>query len=128
MTSKQTLLKALKEAKGAFHAGNSYPLAHELARKFLSDKSRFATELSLWLRALEGSLDACLALQERVLPGCDYELRSCGPHMVGARAEIWDDLPETGDPWTAACEHADTPALALLIAMVEALIAQEQNQ
>jgi hypothetical protein len=143
MTSKQTLLKALKEAKGpsreldamAEAVLRSKPNAnsdHYIFRKFpkwgwRGDGRVEAGDIWWQAQRYTASLDACIALQKRVLPGCDYEVGSCGPHMVGARARVWDDLPETGDPWAVSCEHADDPALALCIAIVEALIAQEQE-
>lgn len=75
------------------------------------------------------SLDAALALCERVLPGwvvmnlCEWEddkLRAQGPWMGQLKER--GVLSERPNP--ATCMHAATPALALLAAMLRALIAQ----
>lgn len=79
---------------------------------------------------LSTSLDAAVALAGRLLPGwrienlCEWDhavLRERGPWMC--------DLVERGKDCTsgksAKCAHAPTPALALCLATLRALLAQE---
>ena len=63
------------------------------------------------------SLDAAVALVERVLPGGYWEVR-CNP-MASVR------VTGTSDPLFTA--HAKSPALALLLACVRALIAEGER-
>jgi len=76
------------------------------------------TNETLLRNALKGSVDATLALVERLLPGVTIILRT---YTVDSHVEI---IP-MGHPVTAAfCAHAPTVALAILRALIAALIAQ----
>lgn len=76
--------------------------------------------------ALEGytaSVDAALALVERVLPGWRVALNS-DPHRV----PLWSaQLKKSGDDWKLHGETAPIPALALCIAVVRAEIALREG-
>jgi len=65
--------------------------------------------------AYNGSLDAAKALHEAVLPGWEWGLNRDG-------ATIWIENPDIG-PFTGD----NTPARAWLLAILDALIAQEGN-
>jgi hypothetical protein len=78
------------------------------------------------------SIDAAVALVERVLPGwrienlCEWDaeiLRDQGPWMcdlVQRRLEFFDRQ-------SAKCSHAPTAALALIIALLKAKLSQEKS-
>ena len=66
------------------------------------------------IQAYKGSLDAAKALHEAVLPEWDWRLRSSGCAWVWRTAM---DLQES--------REQETPARAWLLAILEALIAQE---
>ena len=57
---------------------------------------------------------------ERLLPGVDVVIKTCGAHVPGWTAVILDDHPEEGEPWWLG-GFADTPARALLAALLKAL-------
>lgn len=65
-------------------------------------------------RAYHGSLDAAKALHEAVLPGWAWTLCNDGKAHV---------LRTGSEPWS----YAETPARAWLLAILEALISQEQQ-
>lgn len=65
---------------------------------------------------LTGSLDAALALVERVLPGWELELTS----EFRDDAVIWRVM--LGDPLRGMDGESSTPALALLAALLRALV------
>ena len=69
------------------------------------------------LRAFNGSLDAAKALHEAVLPGWWWRVTSPDPHYV-----------QVGMPGIGVYSGRDeTPARAWLLAILEALIAQEDE-
>ena len=70
-------------------------------------------------KAIEGSLDAAVAFLEAVLPGWDWEVSS-GPEAI---------VKDMGskEPVTIYEAEADTPARALLLATLEALISGESD-
>lgn len=65
-------------------------------------------------KALAGSIDAALTLVERLLPGWRWEVRSVGTAILH-QMEDYDGINDV-------VEVAPTPALALLLALVTALI------
>lgn len=70
------------------------------------------------------SIDAALALAERVLPGWDYEITGIRAH--GAVAILWKE--GWRDDWERATRsESATPPLAILAALLKALIAQKQG-
>lgn len=68
------------------------------------------------------SLDAALALLERVLPGCDWTISNESP-IDGPGPFAWVQ-PAIGEGSRA---YGKTPALALLAAMLTALISKEEG-
>src|ERR1700683_2107475 len=66
------------------------------------------------------SLDACVALAERVLPGCNWRILG---GSEGGYAYIANPIIETISGWG----RAKTPALAFLSAILAALIAVAQS-
>jgi len=71
---------------------------------------------------LTASLDACVALAERVLPGCYWHVERTGP----ATGEAIVIRPGHADD--AASVEAATPALAMLDAILAALEARQQQK
>lgn len=74
---------------------------------------------------ITASVDAALALLERVLPGwmitnlCEWDdekLRALGPWMAQVRPRGEVQVPPPG-----SCMHAPTPALALVLSLLKAL-------
>ena len=152
MTSKQDLLEALKEAEGPSRELDAMVAVTVDKWEWHGDGSavEFQSWAGHWVQPSdEGSgtfdangicdcvvasgqepphytsfLDACLALQERVLPGWLWSVESCADGMF--YAELVDPAEDNCFPSEAA--KAPTPAFALLIAIVKALITQEQNQ
>jgi hypothetical protein len=81
---------------------------------------------SAMVRGYTASLDAAVALVERVLPGwrienlCEWDadvLRQRGPWMC----DLMRRGKDFADHFPAKCAHAPTPAIALLIATLKAL-------
>lgn len=147
MTSKQDLLEALKEAGGPSRELDAMVRAVLFGDFVHCDANMLSTcynypDCSDWdgcgepigmsderksypsdwrdderLPAYTSSLDASLALLERVLPGWVGEISTIGCATIA----------RPGIKRPAFHGDADTPALALCIAIVEALIAQEQE-
>lgn len=87
------------------------------ARVVFPYKSASADDLGLTARAaFEGSTDAALALIEAVLPGWGWSYYSGDGHCILG----------SPDPLIYAEAHHYTPAHALLIAILEAMKAQEE--
>ena len=76
----------------------------------------------LALDAYKGSLDAAKALQEAVLPGWSGEARMSG--FGGGQAAVWNPMKRPGQDFRV---DSQDPARAWLIAILEALIAQEDT-
>lgn len=141
MTSKQTLLKALKEAEGPSRELDAMTEAilrskpnanpgHFIFRNFpewgwRGDGRVEAGDIWWQAQRYTSSLDVCLALQERVLPGCDPVASITASKPARAKLAAFIRTNYVKDVFHA---HAPAPAIAWLIAIVEALIAQEQNQ
>jgi hypothetical protein len=117
----QELEKRLSEASGAYQL--DAPLADAIDRAFpleVEPDIRY-----MLIQAARGSVDAAIALAERVLPDhrwivdkdCDRAPKYAA--QVKARGATWR---ETSRPF------ANTPALALCLAIVRALIAKEGKQ
>ncbi len=105
-----TRKEALIELRDKVTAGNW--LERRLTGLSQSDLSEHASE---FIRAYHGSLDAAKALQDAMLPKCVWSIRRS---YFGY--EVWlinDDINSHG------CDN--NPARAWLIAILEALIAQE---
>lgn len=73
-----------------------------------------------WIDAYNGSLDAALALHEAVLPWWGFEICEYSASVSNRQT----------DDWLAHCKCFDAnnnnPARALLLAILEALIAEEE--
>jgi len=107
-----------------FRAAWSYRQYHNMYA------SRLASE------SYSGSIDAARALHDAVLPGMpvqitDHSPEWCGGHGWGVRVN-WPHM--AWKPTFTACgpfsyeAYAETPARAWLLAVLEALIAQEEDQ
>jgi hypothetical protein len=66
------------------------------------------------------SIDAAVALIERVLPGCEWDVSTASGGRAGYEVEI---VRPHGGAWT---RPGPTPALALVAALLEAKIAEEK--
>lgn len=126
MTSKQTLLEALKEAEGpsreldamVSEAFGWSVIMMPLSGPHLTDGNpvpRYTT-----------FPDACLALLERVLPD-DLTIDDLTIRETRHRGEFDCEIDAYEGQEIAAAYDAPTRPLALLIAIVEAIIAQEQE-
>jgi len=73
-------------------------------------------------KAFEGSLDAAKAMHEAVLPGWSGEARMSG--FGGGQAAVWNPMKRPGQDFRV---DSQDPARAWLIAILEALIAQEDT-
>ena len=102
-----TKLEALKELAAKIEAGGYSWLARIYAG--LPEEITFDV--------FEGSLDAAKALHEAVLPGYVWDVNGYGHAMVWVR----------NDPKTLAEAYLYNPARAWLLAIIRALIAQEEN-
>lgn len=74
----------------------------------------------LFVRALQGSLDAAIALTERLLPGYVWSISDGDEHGPNAFVHHRDNKMPVGD-------MAATPAIALLIATLKALATKEEG-
>jgi hypothetical protein len=70
------------------------------------------------------SLDAALALCERVLPGWEWQVIYAPKHCDGAGCSYAGVCDEIGDPMHSVALAGKRPALALLSAMLRALISE----
>lgn len=95
--------------------------------------SKFDKDIPLFT----SSLDAAVALVERVLPGAQISLfvghLTAAKDGSGSRAQVMrgkgPKCPDTGIRWPklhGECFHAPTPALALCIAVLRAKLAQQE--
>jgi hypothetical protein len=71
---------------------------------------------------LTSSIDAALALVDRVLPGWEWSVWACGG-VFGAT--VYNTPEDEIEPSISA--HAPTPALAIILAGLDALIAKEKT-
>lgn len=69
------------------------------------------------------SLDAVIALVERVLPGWSWEARKSG--FGNGQASVWDPMDQPRHGTTIRADHKSSPAIALLIATIKALEARD---
>jgi hypothetical protein len=115
MTSKLEALRALHDAVKAGEWADKSDVQNfwrhcEVA---IIDDAR-ALWIDAW-NAYNGSLDAAHALHKAVLPGWGWSVQDCGsPWALVVRID------------TAHDERGDTPARAWLLAILSALIAQEE--
>jgi hypothetical protein len=72
--------------------------------------------------AFTGSIDAALALVERVLPGWGYTIEAAMPGL-GVSVHLWPPRPTVDEGEEG---EGPTPALALILALINALIAQQE--
>lgn len=105
-----TRLKALKELACKIEAGEWFP---GLAQLSFGGVQNYHNALS----AYHGSLDAAQALHEAALPGYVWDVNGYGSALVWVR----------DDPKRYAEAYLDNPARAWLLAIVRALIAQEET-
>ena len=115
MTRRDALIELRDKVKaGVFPGGIDGP-----ARKIFPYNARDADDLGLTAAlAFEGSLDAAKALHGAVLPGWEYQIVS------RSFVEVFDGNPFGGfSKSSRGC--GDEPARAWLLAILEALIAQE---
>lgn len=75
----------------------------------------------MFIAAYRGSMDAALALKDAVLPGWSW-VKPDGPEMGTMRVFG----PDNGDYYPSAVGKHEDPARALLIAILEALIAEAE--
>lgn len=137
MTNKQALLEALKEAEAPSRELD-LSIAVSVVGMVIEKRGRDRNEwlyddtapnfpkrfsINSWGNhpRYTASLDACLALQEMLLPG-DLTIRE-----TRHRGEFDCEIDTYEGQEIAAAYDAPTRPLALLIAIVEALIAQEQE-
>lgn len=74
------------------------------------------------------SVDAALALVDRLLPGCVYQMGTMQSGIEGGWAQIWlADSTEGGDCFSTDSKRFALP-LAILAALLKALIAQEATR
>lgn len=111
MTRKQALTDLLAKVE----AGEWFP---GLAQLSFSGVQNYHNALN----AYNGSLDAAKALHEAVLPGW----RVCGMHQKYKSLRWSVSLDALNDPECKVVEMSDTPARAWLIAIIKALIAEEE--
>jgi hypothetical protein len=118
-----TRLKALKDLKAKVEAGEAQDA--DFANVWPATAKRDWGTNWLALKAYQGSLDAALRLHEAVLPdkGWGVEYVAKYPNLTAAgsshRAVVgWGTLHKG---------FADTPARAWLLAILSALIAQEEQ-
>jgi hypothetical protein len=111
-----TRLDALKELAAKVKAGNA--CIHDFAAV-----EPVGCKRNDWLHAaFEGSLDAAKALHEAVLPGW-WWVRPDGAEFGTIRVVG----PDNGDCYPSAVGKDLDPARAWLLAILRALIAQEEN-
>jgi hypothetical protein len=96
--------------------------AYRFAR--LMDSDQALGDAQTLRKALAGSMDAALALCERVLPGCVWTVMT--DYELPGRARLY----EAGQFAPRVQQQADgaTPALALILAMLKALQAKEAGE
>jgi hypothetical protein len=117
-----TKLEALRDLLGKVKAGDD---AHDLGLSFpqIGPTANQHANIAIWItQASSGSLDAAKALHEAVLPGWGFGVTNVDCDMGVAafvsRPNNHDDGFEASNP---------CPARAWLIAIIEALIAEEQT-
>lgn len=74
--------------------------------------------------SVTGSLDAAIALTEKMLPGWGWNVERYGHSCEGTLIEIGSHPDEADREWSAT---SHTPAIALLIATLKALQSLEQK-
>jgi hypothetical protein len=124
-----TQLEALKDLKAKVEAGGNDYWLYQDAHVALGDKPHRApcSKALAASRAYRGSLDAALALHEAVLPEWCWSVDRMG------QAIVWYPWVE-GDALSHECSNDGaggwtyTPARAWLLAILSALIAQEEQQ
>lgn len=138
MTNKLTTLQALRDrvanATGLMTGGEATDIANALhpvaipgKRPDQSDAFRFLQEALAC-----SSIDAALAWVERVLPGWETCNASQGRLLGGTASywfwELWNPEYEADDGASGCCGRlAPTPALAIILAGLDALIAKEKT-
>ena len=122
--------QALRELRDKVAAGKIAPFTSAAAGRIIAsglfgdNPMDQGCTVCLGREAHNGSLDAAVAFLEAVLPGSDWVVRTCDPNEPDAAyAHTW-----LGDhPSISGVHHeywADTPARALLLATLDALIAR----
>jgi hypothetical protein len=114
-----TRLEALKELAKKVEAGETLTIFGR------SDPCGLGRARMHLVTAYQGSLDAALALHEAVLPGWFVRGLTQRGHDIW-HATIWPELSIVGREDMVIGKSA-TPARALLLADIRALIAQEES-
>ena len=101
-----------------------YPLKNDMKIVYLANDANLAQDRT------EGSLDAAVAFLGAVLPTFAINRISTWPN-ANARAEIWGTHVDNCERWHHHSDgrfkaEADTPARALLLATLDALIARAE--
>lgn len=113
-----SLLTRLEQANGGDREldiliGKIFP-----PKKIQSDGSWFERDDFARYPAVTYSVDAALSLAARVLPGWSYEVRKSG--FGNGQASVWNPMKAPNHQPPIRCDHAHSPALALVIAIIRA--------
>lgn len=116
MTRKEALAELLEKVKAGETYGNNELVNYD---RIMDGFGFLAHYQVMWVISSwrDGSMDAALSLFEAVLPGWGYALTKQPEDLVYVR--VWIDIAATFG-WSY-----DTPSRALLIAVLEALVAME---
>lgn len=117
-------LDALRELLAKLEAGD-FPLMHKtLSAAGIAHNSYGQDQRGYAWESFNGSLDAAKALHEAVLPEWNMEMEICGQYTAVSVANDETGQWEEGadNPYAEPCN----PARAWLIAVIKALIAQEE--
>jgi hypothetical protein len=109
--------EALKDLLEKVEAGETVT-PHDFIRTGIPLLRKHATDA--WL-AQANSLDAAMALHKAVLPGWRW---SAVPNNGGVRVGVWNT--QAGSSYRQATHTHDIPARAWLIAILKALIAEQE--
>jgi len=109
--------QALIDLRDKVKAGECYP------KDILSVFPHYVGDCGQWAHDayFHGSLDAAKALHEAVLPGFDAEVAFAKPSLVTIYQPFDDEWEEISRA------ESENPARAWLLAILEALIAQEEQ-
>ena len=112
--------QALIELRDSVAAGKEHYLVGKIAEVFGPFDEPERGKSWLAYNAWQGSLDAAVAFLEAVLPGWVYVVANTSPYKDDH--SICAVFPRSEDPEKSFEAEADTPARALLLATLDALI------
>lgn len=115
--------EGLKRNDGTFHLdidGERFQFEHPTLRHPAGPAALYVHGYNVG--EFTASLDAALALVERCLPGAYWRAERLAPALTFDGEPFWASCGLAGAQEAA---HAKTPAIALLIALVKALIARD---